>query len=76
MFIYKGENVLTLMLIYVDDIILTGSDSQDMENLITKLGSEFSLKDLGPLHYFLGVEASNHYWNHAYAKKVRRGDLK
>jgi hypothetical protein len=44
-----------ILLIYVDDLFLTGED-----NLITnckkKLIAEFEMKDLGPMHYFLGLE--------------------
>ncbi|XP_058725437.1 uncharacterized mitochondrial protein AtMg00810-like [Vicia villosa] len=44
------------MLIYVDDIILTGSSPIMIQQLITKLDSVFSLKQLGDLDYFLGIE--------------------
>ena len=47
---------LLLALIYVDDIIIAGNDSWAVTLLIQELGREFSLKDLGPLHYFLDVE--------------------
>ena len=40
----------------MDDIIITGNDSRAVTCLIQELGREFSLKDLGPLHYFLSVE--------------------
>jgi hypothetical protein len=44
-----------LLLLCVDDLFLTGE-----ENLITyckrKLVVEFEMKDLGPMHYFLGLE--------------------
>jgi hypothetical protein len=44
-----------VLLLYVDDLFLTGE-----ENLITdckrKLVAEFEMKDLGPMHYFLGLE--------------------
>ena len=40
----------------MDDIIITGNDSWAVTRLIQELGREFSLKDLGPLHYFLGME--------------------
>ncbi len=44
------------MLIYVDDIIVASS-SQDATNaLLHDLSSEFALKDLGDLHFFLGIE--------------------
>jgi histone deacetylase 1/2 len=42
--------------IYVDDIIITGSSSTNIQSLISLLNSFFSLIDLGPLHYFLGVD--------------------
>jgi len=42
--------------VYVDDILLTGSNSELLHKLITLLSSEFKLRDLGMVHYFLGIE--------------------
>ncbi|RVW38703.1 Retrovirus-related Pol polyprotein from transposon RE1 [Vitis vinifera] len=42
----------------VDDIILTGDDVIDMERLKQKLATEFEMKDLGSLRYFLGMEVA------------------
>nr|XP_020162037.1 uncharacterized mitochondrial protein AtMg00810-like [Aegilops tauschii subsp. strangulata] len=44
------------LLLYVDDIILTASAPELLQRLTARLRDEFALKDLGPLHYFLGVE--------------------
>ena len=44
------------ILIYVDDIIVTSSSDQAITALLHHLSSEFALKDLGDLHYFLGIE--------------------
>jgi len=52
------KNYSLFVLVYVDDIIITGSSSQHIYSLITMLSKDFSLKDLGSLHYFLGIEAS------------------
>ena len=41
---------------YVDDIILTGNDLEEMERLKDVMAREFEIKDLGPLRYFLGME--------------------
>ena len=40
----------------MDDIILTGSDPSFFQHLINTLNHEFDIKDLGNLHYFLGLE--------------------
>ena len=47
-------------LIYVDDLILTGSCTKTIQRVIDHLSSNFALKDHGRLNYFLGVEA---IWN-------------
>uniref|UniRef100_A0A2N9F1H2 Reverse transcriptase Ty1/copia-type domain-containing protein n=1 Tax=Fagus sylvatica TaxID=28930 RepID=A0A2N9F1H2_FAGSY len=57
LFILRSGSDITLFLIYVDDIIVTGSNSTSITSLIAKLQEDFALKDLGPLNFFLGVEA-------------------
>ena len=41
---------------YVDDIVLTGDNMEEMERLKKYLAAEFEIKDLGALKYFLGIE--------------------
>jgi hypothetical protein len=43
------------MLLYVDDIILTASSMELLRRTISALQREFVMKDLGPLHHFLGI---------------------
>jgi histone deacetylase 1/2 len=43
-------------LVYVDDIIVVSSSTTAIDRLIHQLRSSFALKDLGQLHYFLGIE--------------------
>lgn len=45
-------------MVYVDDIIITGTNSNAIQNLKLSLEKEFSIKDLGRLQYFLGIEVS------------------
>lgn len=40
----------------MDDIIITGSNSNFLKDFIKQLNLVFALKDLGRLHYFLGIE--------------------
>ena len=51
-----GAGDTFFVLVYVDDIIITGSNTLSVNQVITSLASKFSIKDLGNLHYFLGVE--------------------
>ena len=46
------------MLIYVDDIIVTSSSMEAVTALLRDLRQDFALKDLGDLHYFLGIEVT------------------
>lgn len=47
-----------IMLIYVDDLLITGNDSMLIDELKTMLHKNFRMKDLGTLKYFLGIEVS------------------
>jgi histone deacetylase 1/2 len=44
------------MLVYVDNIVVVSSCARASASLIQRLGETFPVKDLGPLHYFLGIE--------------------
>ncbi|KAM1079012.1 hypothetical protein ACFX2B_013622 [Malus domestica] len=52
----KKDPHLVFVLVYVDDILVTGPSSAACQTVIKKLSSLFPVKDLGPLHYFLGIE--------------------
>lgn len=58
LFIYRRGSDAAYLLLYVDDILLIASSSTLLRSLITSLQGEFDLKDLGPLHYFLGISAT------------------
>jgi transposase InsO family protein len=56
LFIYKEGSVIAFLLLYVDDIVLTGNNVQFITQLITNLSKVFELKDMGTLSYFLGLQ--------------------
>lgn len=43
-------------LVYIDDIIITGSYDHKISLFVDLLNKKFSLKDMGTLHYILGIE--------------------
>ncbi|CAL5443960.1 unnamed protein product [Camellia sinensis] len=47
------------LLLYVDDMIITGSDSSAISEVKQHLFRTFEMKDLGPLRYFLGIEVAS-----------------
>ena len=60
LFIYRHGSDLAYLLLYVDDIVLTASSDALLRRIIVALTQEFSMKDLGPLHHFLGVSVTRH----------------
>lgn len=53
--LHMGSHILILLL-HVDDIILTGSSSTLLSSFISSLSNQFAMKDLGDLHYFFGIQ--------------------
>lgn len=58
LFIYQTGDIYTLALIYVDDVIIAGTNTDHIHATKSFLHDTFGIKDLGPLKYFLGIEAS------------------
>ncbi|GKB56175.1 putative RNA-directed DNA polymerase, partial [Tanacetum coccineum] len=50
------NNSLISVPIYVDDILITCNDQSFINNLKSQLHDTFSIKDLGPINYYLGIE--------------------
>ncbi|XP_018631683.1 uncharacterized mitochondrial protein AtMg00810-like [Nicotiana tomentosiformis] len=59
LFIYSYNNVVIYLLVYVDDIVLIENCSSFIDSFVQALGRAFSIRDLGPLHYFLGIQVNH-----------------
>jgi hypothetical protein len=59
LFIHTSPRGHTLLLLYVDDMIITGNDSEYIAFVKARLSEQFLMSDLGPLRYFLGIEVSS-----------------
>ncbi|TQD79662.1 hypothetical protein C1H46_034794 [Malus baccata] len=54
--LFVKTDPMVFILVYVDDIIVTGPSTSACQQVITQLSSMFPIKNLGTLHYFLGIE--------------------
>ena len=52
----KVGKSLIILVLYVDDLILTGSDPNLINHVKSNLKKQFEMTDLGHLHYFLGLQ--------------------
>jgi hypothetical protein len=59
LFTLRKENQFIVLLVYVDDIILVGTDLKEFTRIKTILDTNFKIKDLGILKYFLGLEVAH-----------------
>ncbi|CAL9017884.1 unnamed protein product [Prunus brigantina] len=58
LFLKRDGKKLTALIVYVDDIVVTGNDTGEQLKLQKYLSQEFEMKDLGDLKYFLGIEVA------------------
>ena len=56
LFLYQTSHITCYFMVYVDDIVLTGNNLDFLDKSVTTLSVKFSVKDLGSLHHFLGIE--------------------
>nr|CAN70109.1 hypothetical protein VITISV_001696 [Vitis vinifera] len=56
LFLKKQHGKIMALIVYVDDMVVTGNDPEERKTLQNYLSREFEMKDLGPLKYFLGIE--------------------
>lgn len=59
LFIKRHNNLVCIPAVYVDDVILTSDDVHSVQDLKKHLDIHFGIKDLGDLHYFLGIEITH-----------------
>lgn len=55
-FKHRKDGKIAVLIVYVDDIILTGDDYVKLVRLKKLLADDFEVKDLGTVKYFLGME--------------------
>jgi len=58
LFLKHVDTSTTAIIVYVDDIVLTGNNSEEITHITTLLDQHFKIKNLGDLTYFLGFEVA------------------
>lgn len=58
LFLKHQNGKVTALIVYVDDMIITGNDIEEIAQLQQQLATEFEMKNLGGLKYFLGIEVA------------------
>ena len=56
LYVLMVDNDICILVLYVDDLLLTGSNRDLIDWVQSHLLSTFAMKNLGLLHYFLGLE--------------------
>lgn len=59
MFTLLRNDHITILLVYVDDVILEGTPLSEFDHIKQVLHNTFKFKDLGTLNYFLGLEVAH-----------------
>ncbi|XP_024641636.1 uncharacterized mitochondrial protein AtMg00810-like [Medicago truncatula] len=59
LFIKRTTSTITVLLVYVDDIVLAGNDLDEIQLIKNSLHNVFGIKDLGILKFFLGLEVAH-----------------
>ncbi|KAE8657866.1 60S ribosomal protein L35-2 [Hibiscus syriacus] len=60
LFIRNGSKTMLLLMLYVDDIIITNSNSEEVDDVVYQINREFLLKYMGQSEFFLGMEIQQH----------------
>ncbi|CAM8999360.1 unnamed protein product [Rhodiola kirilowii] len=58
LFTLSKDGAFLILLVYVDDVILTGTSDQLISEVKLYIHNQFQIKDLGHLKYFLGLEVA------------------
>lgn len=75
LFVRISSKSVIYLLVYVDDILITGNNPSDVNSLIQDLNREFALKDLGNLNFFLGQATILPHGNYHFSQKKYITDL-
>ena len=60
LFIKKVGKIVVFLVVYVDDLLMIGKNESYIASIKKELGEFFEMTDLGYVHYYLGIEVTQH----------------
>eukprot|EP00253_Pinus_taeda_P011707 PITA_11707 len=75
LFIKKVGKTIVYLVVYVDDLLMTGNNISYISSIKKELGKSFEMTDLGYAHYYLGIEVTQHPKSIFLSQKKYIGDL-
>ena len=75
LFVKKVGKKVVYLVVYVDDILMTGNNESYIASIKKELGKSFEMTDLGYVQYYLGIEVTQHPKSIFLSQKKYIGDL-
>eukprot|EP00253_Pinus_taeda_P008455 PITA_08455 len=75
LFVKKFGKTVVYLVVYVDDLLMTGKNESYIAFIKKELGKSFEMTDLGYVHYYLGTEVTQHPKSIFLCQKKYIGDL-
>eukprot|EP00253_Pinus_taeda_P023415 PITA_23415 len=75
LFIKKVGKIVVYLVVYVDDLLMTGNNESYIASIKKELRKGFEMTDLGHVHYYLGIEVTQHPKSIFFSQKKCIGDL-
>ena len=74
-FVKKVGKTIVYLVVYVDDLLMTGNNESYIASIKKELKKGFEMNDLGYVHYYLGIEVTQHPKSIFLSQKKYIGDL-
>ena len=75
LFVKKVGKTVVYLVVYVDDLLMTGNNERYIASIKKELRKGFEMIDLGYVHYYLGIEVTQHLNSIFLSQKAYIGDL-
>eukprot|EP00253_Pinus_taeda_P031863 PITA_31863 len=75
LFVKKVGKTVVYLVVYVDDLLMTGNNESYIASIKKEIGKSFEMTDLGYVHYYLGIEVTQHPKSIFLSQKKYIGDL-